>query len=583
MNANPDSPARRRRRVRTWQVLALWLALMAPLATWGLPTARDDVFLFPDGDVWPPERYAATEAAELRRTRLAGADTDLNPLLVTDEIVHLTADDAGRAEILRRYRLYSRQPDEMITFMALQRMDLRQPDLDPRLYQYCGGYIYLVGAALAASAVAGFTTITADINFYLAQPEQFARFYLVARGLTLLFGAGLLAAAVLLARQAAGRTAGWIALALVAASPVFLSGVLEAKPHLPSVCMLLWATLAAVKFVTHLRGRDALRMGLFSGAALSLVLTGAAAALLWPMALLAGARRGEQPAALRNFPWTPLLIAAAVALAVYAVTNPYLVYNALFNQAALASNLANSTAMYRVGAFGAGLWRVTVLLVESVGLGAIVLGAIGAGWLLRRERWPTLVAAAPAVGMLLLCVAIGAGKPAEFARFLLLPGVLLCVTAGVALGRLADEHPMFAGALTVVALLMMNTAAYVRAFAADVSWTNESRREAAVYLQERLYKNDAIALIQEPAPYSIPPLDFARRDVYLLPPREPADLDVAQLPRWLVFTADKDMAHFDAWWLISYYSPKASFPADYHSVAPITWANKLTWVYRRVE
>jgi hypothetical protein len=287
-----------------------------------LPTSADNALLFGEQPPWTAESFRAAELAELRRSRPGGADTDLNPLDTRDRVIDLTATHEARAEILTRYRLFSRQPDEMITFMALQRMSPRELDFDPRLYQYCGGYIYLIGAALGLASLTGLATLTVDVNFYLQNPEQFARFYLVARGVTLLFAAALLIAVVHLARRAGGRTAGWAALALTAASPVFICGALEAKPHLPSVAMQLWAILFAVRYLDSGRRRDALWMGALAGAAFSLVLTGLAAALLWPTVLLT--RRNAMRTTTRD-----LLLAAALAVGLYLVTNPYVPYNLL--------------------------------------------------------------------------------------------------------------------------------------------------------------------------------------------------------------------------------------------------------------
>lgn len=572
--AATHNAAIRRRRVRTWQILTVWLVAVAPLARWGLPSSADDLYLFGGQTPWPAGRYQANAAAEARRTRPGAADTDLNPLQKRDQPVELTASEAARAEILTRYRLYSRQPDEMITFMALQRMNPRALDFDPRLYQYCGGYIYLIGAALGLSSLTGLTTLTGDIDLFLAEPERFARFYLVARAVTLLFAAGLLAAVVRLARLAGGRTAGWIALVLVAACPVFICGALEAKPHLPSVCLQLWAILAALRYLEHRRRSDAVWMGLTAGAAFSLVLTGLAAALLWPALALACGRSGGRCA-------RDLLLAGCVALGVYLLTNPYVPYNALFHRAALASNLANSTAMYRVGDFAAGGRRVAELLCEGVGPTVALAGLAALGWLVWYRPGAAAVTGASGVAMILLGIAIGAGKPAEFARFLLLPGVLLGVGAAVAIAHLARVRGL-AGILAFAAAFGLQPALpYLAAFATDAARTHETRRLAAEQLRARAAPEDAIGVVQEPAPYAVPPLDFVHRTVVLLPSAAPRDCSPDDLPPWLVLTADSEPTEPAAWWR-RHYQLEARFPPPGQRLTPITWANKAVFVYRRV-
>lgn len=554
------------------RVVLLWALLMAPLLLWGLPSAQDDRLLFGGEPAWKADRYAAARDLEQLRTGDIGADRDLNPVAGGDRIVDLTADEAGRAEILRRYRLYSRQPDEMILFRALQRMRPRQLDFDPHLYQYGGGYLYLIGAALGAAGVTGFVRLTGDLSVYLEHPEWFAGFYVVARAVSLLFGALTLVAVQRLARRAGGRTAGWVALICVACCPVFITAVLEAKPHLPSACMLLWATLAALDYRARTGWSAALRMGAAAGYAFGLVLTGIAGFLLWPVLVLARA------SALRR-----LGVAALLALLVYVVTNPYVPYNWLSGRAALGSNLANSTAMYRdqMRHVGEGAVRAGQLLIEGAGVGVPVLGTIGLILLLRRRTGATVVAGISGVGLLLLGVLLGAGKPAEFARFLILPILLLSVATAWVVATVGRRRPMLGILLAVVVLVSMKTSAYVRSFYVDARGTHESRFLAGRFLGEHLAAGDAVGVLQEPAPYAVPPLDYTRRRVLLLPPNRPPGLDPAQLPTWLVFTADDGQTHARAWWHDEY-KLAAQFPDAGTPLSRIAWADKPVFIYRRL-
>jgi hypothetical protein len=562
-----------RRHVRTWQVITLWLIGMAPLLGWGLPTSKYDPLLFGNEQPWTADRYDVQADLQARRDRIGGADTDLAPLAATDQIVDLTADEAARAAILLRYRLFSRQPDEMITFMALQRMNPRALDFDPRLYQYGGGYIYLVGAALGLSSLLELSTLSSDASMYLSQPELFARFYIVARVVTLIFGALALIAVIKLARRAGGRSAGWIAFFLVAACPVFITGVLEAKPHIPSVCLLLWATLSALDYQATGRLRSALQLGWQTGYACGLVLTGLAGVALWPLMLLTKKPWGGRT--LRH-----LALASGIAFAVYAATNPCLVYNLCFRRAALAGNLGNSLAMYSLGRIPEGLARVGQLLLESCGPAVLAGGLIALIGLC--FRWPrqTLLAIVPGLATVVLCVAIGAGKPAEFARFLLLPAVLLAVGLATLTVMLA-RHRLGWGILAmIVALAVMRTPAYLHSFYVDAHFQNESRHRAARYIRDQAPPTDAIGVVQVPAPYATPPLEFARRTIRLLPSNEIPRDEYDRLPRWLVLTADDATAWRNAWWL-GHYELVQSFAAQPLQLSRITWANKPVFVLRR--
>lgn len=578
--STPRAKARRRHRPPTMAAVLLWALITAPLLTWGLPSTRDDDLLFGGRPAWKAERYDIDATLRALRDRDAGADTDLNPLPTETPQVDLTPNDAARAEILRRYRLFSRQPDEMITLRALQRMRPRTGDLDPKLYQYGGGYIYLVGLTLGVGSVLGLVEVTRDAGYYLENPEAFATFYIAARAVSLVFGGLALAAVHKLARRTAGRRAGWIAMLCAAASPVFLSGVLEAKPHVPSACMLLWATLSALDY--HRRGDrgSALRLGLQAGYAFGLVLTGVVGVLLWPVLLLTRRpRRGMHD-------FGQLAVAGLLAVAVYFVTNPYVPYHWLKDPASLQSNISNSTAMYvgQMARAAAGAGRVGQLLIESAGWGLPVAGLIGLAWLLRRYRPQAAVGAAAGVGMLVIAVLMGAGKPAEFARFLVLPVLLLGVAAGALLATVSRRHLYVAVMATIAVLGLMKTPAYLRSFIVDARGVHESRHTAGRALARLLGPNDEIAVLQEPAPYAVPPLDFAHRRVWLLRPAPPyvhSEMAGSMLPRWLVFTADDDESQPDGWWN-RHYALHARYPEPGTALSPITWANKPVYLYRRL-
>lgn len=571
---SPPEEAPRRPRLRYGHLAAAWALLLAPLTLWGLPSTRDDGLLFGGGPAWDASRFDAARRAAAHATRPAGADTDANPLGAVSRPTLLTTDDAARAEILLRYRLYSRQPDEMITFRALARMKPRQLDFDPRLYQYGGGYIYLVGAALYAAKALGLVALHGDLAAYLTRPEAFARFYVVARLISLLFAALALVAVGRLGQLAGGRICGWLALAFAAVSPVLLSGALEAKPHVPSACATLWATIAILRWMRRPRRRDALRSGLLGGYAVALVPTGLAAWLLWPAAWLAVGRA-------RRTQWPILAGATALGALVYAGANPYVLYNLAFNRAALASNVGNTWAMYDVGRVGEGALRVGELLLMSVGPGVLVAAVMGVFVLLTGRVRALLVAAAPGAAMVLLCVMLGAGKPDEFARFLVLPAMLLCVAAAAALNEFWRRRFWAGLAGSAIAVGLSGAPAYVHAFWVDAFSDAEPRRAAGRWLDRRVARDESIGVIQEPAPYAVPPLDFATGTVVLLPKEPPDGASPLSLPEWLVWTDDGGAPAGRQWWRL-YYEESTFRSANWGS-APITWASKPVYIFRRAE
>ena len=156
---------------------------------WGLPSRRADAFLFGDATkAWTGKEIVDLAGAWTDDPN-RGADVDLNPVTSRTQPVVLNATDAQRAEIVRRYRLFSYQPDEMITFRALSQMRPGERKLDPKLYQYGGLWVYPVGALLKAASVLRLVRVQSDLAYYLDHPEEFAKFYVVARLYAAMWGA----------------------------------------------------------------------------------------------------------------------------------------------------------------------------------------------------------------------------------------------------------------------------------------------------------------------------------------------------------------------------------------------------------
>jgi hypothetical protein len=203
-------------------------------------------------------------------------------------------------------------------------------------------------------------------------------------------------------------------------------------------------------------------------------------------------------------------------------------------------------------------------------------------WLGLRWPRPIILAIAPGLAMLLLCIAIGAGKPAEFARFLLLPGILFAIATAALAAALASHRLGWGILVTVLALAVMRSPSYLHSFYVDARFQHESRHLAGQYLHAQAPPSDVIGVVQVPAPYATPPLDFAHRSIHLLPSNDVSLVEQQDLPQWLVLTADDATVYRDAWWQPHYQLIRA-FAAEPLQLSRITWANKPVFVYRRTD
>src|SRR5688500_10792643 len=175
-----------RQRIVLAGLLVVATCVFLPGIRWGLPSRAVDPFLFGKERPWTGAKIL--ELAGGWGEANVGADVDRNPLGRSAQPVVLNETHEQRAEIIRRYRLFSNQPDETITFRALSQMQPGALKLDPKLYQYGGLWIYPVGAMLKAASIARLIDLRGDLAFYLDNPEQFGRFYVVARLYTAAWG-----------------------------------------------------------------------------------------------------------------------------------------------------------------------------------------------------------------------------------------------------------------------------------------------------------------------------------------------------------------------------------------------------------
>ncbi|HEX4123729.1 MAG TPA: hypothetical protein VHY37_03320 [Tepidisphaeraceae bacterium] len=525
--------ARLREVVPLGLVLLLAAAVFLPGIDWGLPSHDVDRFLFGNRPVWSGAKIYSL-AGGWNADAAIGADVARHPLAHGSHPKLVNGDDVDRARIVTRYRLYSDQPDEMITFRALSGIDVRHGKLDPKLYQYGGEWIYGVGGLLMIAKALGLITIRHDVAFYLDHPEAFGRFYVVARVYAAIGGLLLVSAVYGATRRFATRSP-WLAAAAAAAvalMPVVINSAHEAKPHLPGAALVVLAVWAGCEYARSGRREMLLIAGALCGAAMGMVLWAAPVFVVLPTAVML---RENPAAARRRGALQNIGAAIAVGVGVYAITNPYVLIHLLHNPAVLRSNLQNTSAMYGVHSAEGAMENAAMLIVAGMSpvlAGAGVLGTMALGIRLLRKRsggfaaaWRgggagTLLAIV-AVIMAIPYVALAAGKPGEYGRFALVPDVALALAAVMAIEAFGGR-----GKLVLSVLLLLFTgvfgANYTGTFVRDAG-PDSSRLLAAEHL--RGLPGDRMAIAAEPAPYCLPPVDLFRWKLLLVRPWDQPEAD----------------------------------------------------------
>lgn len=496
---------------------------------WGLPSKNVDALLFGDQPVWSGQKILQLGGGWAPKPG-SGAEIDPDPLVGRDKPLPLNQTDAQRAQILLRYRLYSYQPDEMLTFRALAGMNPARGKLDPRGYQYGGLWVYGVGGFLQIASALRLIYLTSDLTHYLDHPEDFAKFYVVARLYSVGWGLlGVWAAFTLVRRWVGGWRAPMTAGLCYACLPAVVTMAHEAKPHLPGAVLTLLAILCADSYARRGGARRWMFAGAVCGAAVGMVPTA-----LWSFALL------PLMTLFRRLSWGRRVAvtvgAAGVGICVYAATNPYVVIHLIRGDSILAASAANTASFYGVHNLVQGATHTLDVIREGTSW-VLALAAVAAavirfgihasryqksrakGRRIRLRPLPWLLAAPVALTLGQL-VFFGAGKGMEYGRFALLPDIAVVVAAVVGLARWARTAADSRFTLLYLTLWLSAASAgakYLQNFIRDAADSPprilEARRLAQLAGKHPL----RVALTAEPAPYSLPPVNLFDWPLVLLP------------------------------------------------------------------
>lgn len=557
-------------------LLLIGLAVFVTGIRWGLPSHAADPFLFGDHPRWSG-RKIMNLAGGWNPASSLGADVETNPTLPSaTTLTPLNTTDAERARIIRRYRLYSYQPDEWLTLRALSQIKAHHGD--PRVYQYGGLWVYPIGLFLKLASYTGYIILHPDPAFYIDHPSLFGRFYVIARAYSVFWGLAGIVAIWTLLRLLGVRSgmafAGGLCFLLM---PVVVNSAHEAKPHLGGLALLLWMIAAAVMYTRTGHKRWWWGAAILAGAAAAMVLS---SVLGWVALLVMLAVR---PASWKNR-LGGMAAALAVALLVYLLLNPFVAINLIRNPAILRSNLGNSSAMYPLTHVFAGLWNTISLIGEGTGRVLAVIGLVGAAALALvyakrgTQRGAYLLIAVPALLVAVVMAAVGAGKPAEFGRFALLTDAALLLGAFVAADRfLKSRFERIIGPLLLIIATGFFGLIYLRGFWRDSS-THPSRLIQAATLQKLLSQGcTTLAMPREPAPYCLPPVNVFQWHLYLLPSSGAIRSDEIR-PDVIARPVDRPVHTFGLGTLLY---EQVRDPAPHEPFAsPISWADKPMEILR---
>ena len=237
---------------------AVWFVVLAARGLdYGLPQAGYSGLLFQseEGPQVLPQ-VAAIREADRQRTESYKAFWGWKLIPPPEYLSEITREEPWMLHGQVKYRsvnklkwigaqlLNSQVPDEQFIMHAISQMQPRRLDFNPRFFSYGGAYVFAVAASLGLGQMAGLVQLTPDRLFYLSQPEQVQRLFLIGKWLGVIAGLLLIILVYLAGRRLVSRTAGLCAAALASSYPAYVVEAHHLKPFLWSGCwvlVVLWA------------------------------------------------------------------------------------------------------------------------------------------------------------------------------------------------------------------------------------------------------------------------------------------------------------------------------------------------------
>lgn len=151
---------------------------------------------------------------------------------------------------LVQFLLNSWAGDEGYVLLAIKNLNPYELKFDPKFYIYGGGLIYTGAVFIQLASWLGFVTINTDPNFYMENPEEFGKIYLVLRLMNILFATIGLFLFYLMVNEFYGQRIAFFSWLIVMTVPVTHQTAHTVEPHifvLPFVMVSFWYSFKSIK------------------------------------------------------------------------------------------------------------------------------------------------------------------------------------------------------------------------------------------------------------------------------------------------------------------------------------------------
>jgi hypothetical protein len=422
----------------------------------------------------------------------------------------------------RSILLRSQNPDEQKTFTILAQMDPAHLKLKPIYIQYGGFFVYSCGILLELLAHLKWIHLSRSLSFYLINPSQMARFYIVGRALMFFSTMATLIVIFDIGRRLSGERMGSLAALFFVLSPAIVANSHVLKPHPYAAFWALLSVDAAVMALETESARALRFCGVFAGLAagsnLSFFYFGFLPLIVWVW------RGGSQK--LFSFAWQGTLLSFLA----FSLSNPYLfidpgyyVWELLVYPRHKAGFSLHSTFLF-----------LTSYFPEALGYALTVAAFLGFVLDLKSESKKRFFAVISMGGLLLLWFLLmfvwGFLNSSASVRFFYpFLGLFSLLAAEF---FVSERVPSLLKRLFLPIVLLFNfLICFVYVKNLDLNdGDNSTRYQSALWIEKNIKPGQSIGLSRYPQPYSTP---LVRYDQYRLVVFERPDF-LKRFPEYMV-------------------------------------------------
>ncbi|MCM8815576.1 MAG: glycosyltransferase family 39 protein [Candidatus Omnitrophica bacterium] len=400
----------------------------------------------------------------------------------------------GQINAMRTFLLRTYYPDEHITIVALTNINPGKKQFSPKLLIPGSFYVYLTGLYLGLCHYSGIIKITNKLEFYLTNPAEMSRIYLVIRFLILM---AFLASIYLLwmsGRMIWNDCVGLIASFLFAVSPVLNLWNHFGYYYTFSLPFVILTFFFSAKILKDNRIKDYIFAGIFAGISMSVVmLYGMAVSFVLVACLMILLTRKNIDGSKEII--KKILAAFASVLCTFLLINIFLLAD--FRTLSKLARFDQGDFIFSLQPF----FFIFGSLKSATGWPFLLTGLVGYILLfIKKDKFSLFFAASMVIPFILLF-----SFSPWYARRAIFLIPFLALSSGVFFDWLKKKNSIAKNFI----LFIVFTFTYIYSAALTATFVGVNTREkAGRWINATILAHSKIGLVQLPAPYRTPPFHF---------------------------------------------------------------------------